>query len=63
MRLTDFWERMDAVLGPAYSHSWARDVVLADLGVTVDQAIASGIDTKIIWHAVCDTVEVPGTLT
>ena len=63
VRLTDFWERMDVVLGPSYSRSWASDVVLADLGMTVDQAIARGVDTKVIWGAVCETVEVPGTLT
>jgi hypothetical protein len=36
--------------------------VLPPLGCTVDQAIASGIDTKEVWRAVCATVEVPGTL-
>ncbi len=63
MRLTDFWERMETVLGPSYAHSWARDVVLSDLGLTVDQAIAAGMDTKEVWRAVCASVEVPGTLT
>ncbi len=62
MRLTDFWERMDEVLGPSYSRSWARDVVLPPLGLTVDAAIASGVDTVDIWRAVCTVVEVPGTL-
>jgi len=43
VRLTDFWERMEEVFGPAYAHSWANDVVLPPLGLTVEQAIASGI--------------------
>jgi hypothetical protein len=62
VRLTDFWDRLEQVLGPAYAHSWAHDVVLPPLGVTVDQAIARGIDTKDIWRAVCETTEVPGVL-
>ncbi len=62
VRLTDFWERMELVLGPAYAHSWAHDVVLPPLGLTVEQAIADGVETKAIWRAVCATTEVPGTL-
>lgn len=62
VRLTDFWERMDHVLGSAYAHSWAHDIVLADLGQTVDEAIAAGIDTKDIWRAVCGQLDVPATL-
>ena len=63
MRLTDFWERMETVLGPQYAHSWAIDVVLPPLGMTVDAAIAAGFDTKDIWRAVCATIDVPSTLT
>lgn len=62
MRLTDFWDRMEQVLGPAYARSWSHDVVLPPLGMTVDEAIARGVDTKDIWRAVCVTVEVPGVL-
>lgn len=62
MRLTDFWDRMEQVLGPAYAHSWARDVVLPPLGMTAAEAIAAGVDTKDVWRAVCATVEVPGVL-
>ncbi|MFM9134511.1 MAG: DUF3046 domain-containing protein [bacterium] len=63
MRLTDFWERMDAVFGAEYARSWAGDYVLADLGDrTVLQAIDAGIDTREIWDAVCGAVEVPGLL-
>ncbi len=47
VRLTDFWERMETVFGPAYARSWAHDVVLPVLGLTVDEAIDSGIDTRI----------------
>ena len=63
VRLADFWERMDQVFGPAYARSWAHDVVLPPLGLTVEQAISAGVDTKDIWRAVCATTEVPAVLT
>ncbi len=62
VRLTDFWERMDEVFGPSYALSWAHDMVLPPLGMTVIEAIAAGIDTKDIWRAVCASTEVPGVL-
>ena len=62
MRLTDFWDRMDQLHGPGYSHSWARDVVLPPLGCTVTEAITRGTDTKEIWRAVCVVVDVPASL-
>ncbi len=53
MRLTDFWARMDAALGAGYARSWAHDHVLAGLGGrTVDEAIADGEDTLVVWRAV-----------
>ncbi|MGI9197563.1 MAG: DUF3046 domain-containing protein [Candidatus Nanopelagicales bacterium] len=63
MRLTDFWERMDAVFGPEYARSWAGDFVIATLGDrTVLQAIDAGVDTREIWDGVCGVVEVPALL-
>lgn len=63
MRLTDFWDRMDQVFGADYAHSWAKDVVLEALGCTVDEAITGGVETKVIWRAVCAQVDVPSQLT
>lgn len=63
MRLTDFWERMDAVFGQTYARSWSRDVVVPGLGCTVDVALARGDDAKEVWRAVCACTEVPSTLT
>lgn len=62
MRLTDFWERMDLALGPSYARSWAQDVVLPNLGVTVNQALLAGIETKVIWRAVCQAADVPDAI-
>ncbi|MDA3021342.1 MAG: DUF3046 domain-containing protein [Actinomycetota bacterium] len=62
MSLADFWERMDFVLGPVYSRSWANDFVLTGIGLTVVQAIAAGVETREIWRAVCAATEVPSAL-
>lgn len=63
VRLTDFWERMDALFGADYAKSWARDYSLSALdGRTVEQAIAGGIETRDIWEAVCGVVDVPALL-
>jgi hypothetical protein len=62
MRRSDFWERLDAVLGEGYASSWSRDVVLPALGSTVQQAFDTGTDTRAVWEAVCDVIEVPSFL-
>lgn len=62
MRRSDFWERLDAVLGPQYARSWAQDVVLPALGATVEQAFDRGEDASVVWKAVCEVVEVPSFL-
>ena len=63
MRLTMFWERMRAFFGDTYADSVAKDHVIAGLGDrTVNKALADGEDAKVIWHAVCDTFNVPESL-
>lgn len=63
MRLTDFWERLDEVLGTAYSRSWASDVVITSLaGRTVRQALDDGEDVQSVWRAVCEVMDVPAHL-
>jgi len=62
MRLSDFWERMDTLIGPAYTKSWGSDIVLPRLEKTVDEAISAGIETNEIWRAVCEFMEVPANL-
>jgi hypothetical protein len=63
VRLTVFWERMNAQFGDRYAASVARDYVLAGLGHrTVEQALADGVDPKIIWREVCADFDVPERL-
>jgi hypothetical protein len=58
--LTEFWSRMDEALTPAYSHSWAHDFVLSELGSrTAEQALADGEDAVTVWRAVHATLELP----
>lgn len=53
MKLTEFWDRMEAHFGVAYARSWAKDTVLAELaGRTVAEALASGVETVEVWRAV-----------
>ena len=60
MRLTVFWERMNARFGAAYADSVARDLVIARLGGrTVVAALEAGEDPAVVWAAVCEAVEVP----
>ena len=63
MRLTLFWERMNAQFGEAYAQSVAKDFVLAGLGGrTVERALADGEDAKKVWRAVSDAFNVPEDL-
>lgn len=60
MQLTTFWARMRAQFGDAYAASVAKDHVITILGGrTVDQALADGEDAKVVWHAVCETFDIP----
>lgn len=62
MRLTEFWERMGIRFGAAYAASVAADYRLPALGMTVNEAIAAGVETKQIWRAVCAEFEMPASL-
>jgi Protein of unknown function (DUF3046) len=63
VRLTAFWDRMGAQFGELYAQSVAKDFVFAKLGDrTIERALAEGVDTKLVWRAVCDTFDVPETL-
>jgi hypothetical protein len=51
--LTDFWWRMEQVFGAVYAASVATDQVLPQLGGrTVQQALAAGEETVVVWRAV-----------
>jgi hypothetical protein len=65
VRLTDFWARLEEAFGPAYAGSIAVDQVLPQLhGRTIEQALAEGEETVVVWRAVCAAYpdRVPGRL-
>ncbi|SCL33293.1 Protein of unknown function [Micromonospora pallida] len=54
MRLTDFWSRLEEAFGAGYAASIARDQVLSQLGGrTIEEALARGEQTHVVWRAVC----------
>ena len=60
MRHTEFWQRMDLVLGPAYARVWAQQQHLSALdGRTVDEALAAGEPPKVVWRAVAEALSLP----
>jgi hypothetical protein len=63
VRLTEFWDRMNAQFGDVYAQSVAKDFVFDQLGGrTVERALADGVDAKAVWRAVCETFKVPESL-
>jgi hypothetical protein len=60
MRHTEFWARMELVLGPSYARVWARQQVLSALdGRSVDEALEAGEPPKVVWRAVADVLSLP----
>ena len=63
VRLTEFWDRMNAQFGDIYAQSGAKDFVFDQLGGrTIERALADGVDAKAVWRAVCETFKVPESL-
>ena len=61
--MTAFWDRMRAQFGEVYAQSLAKDYVFASLDErTIEQALADGVDVKVIWRAVCEAFDVPENL-
>lgn len=53
---------MEAEFGVAYAESFARDYVVRELGGrTVVEALGAGEDAKIVWRAVCDSMNLPAS--
>lgn len=51
---------MEAALGPAYARAWASQYVIADLGSrTAEQALADGVEPKVVWRAVWAALDLP----
>jgi hypothetical protein len=53
---------METRFGAAYARSVAADYRLPELGATVDEALAKGVEAKEVWRAVCAEFDVPNQL-
>jgi hypothetical protein len=63
VRLTEFRGLMQAQFGPIRAPSVVQDHVFSALdGRTADEALAAGVDPKVVWFAVCDDFDVPEAL-
>ena len=63
MRHTEFWTRMDEVLGSAYARTWAESQVIGALGGrTVREALDAGHDPKTVWREVWRVLDLPPSL-
>ena len=62
VRITEFWRRMEQRFGASYAASVAADYRLPELGCTVNEAFAGGMEAKDIWRAVCAEFEMPAQL-
>lgn len=60
MRNREFWQLVDEVFGAQYGKTLASDQYLTELdNQTAAQAIEAGVDPRIVWHALCDALDVP----
>jgi hypothetical protein len=53
---------MNARFGESYAASLAADYRLPKLGSTIDEALATGVEAKEVWRAVCAEFEMPAAL-
>ncbi|MEZ0449234.1 DUF3046 domain-containing protein [Cellulomonas sp. ICMP 17802] len=60
MRLREFWQLVDEVLGNAHGRELARELVLRGLDQrTAMQALDDNVEPRTVWHALCDELEIP----
>ena len=59
MRLSEFRQALKDEFGESYGRVLTRDLVLASLGNTADQALAGGVPARDVWLALCAETDVP----
>ena len=60
MRLSEFWLAVSDEFGDQYGRVLTSDLVLGDIGgLTAEQAIRAGVNTREIWLALCEATDVP----
>lgn len=60
MRYRELTELVDDVLGPAQGRILLDELVLDGLGNrTGTAALAEGVEPRLVWHALCDALDIP----
>lgn len=60
MKLSEFWLAVSDEFGEAYGRVITHDLVLGEVGgLTAEQAIKAGVNTRDIWLALCKAADVP----
>ena len=54
MRISDLRERLTLSFGESWAPSFSADIAISELGsLTVNQALAAGLEANESWKAVC----------
>jgi len=62
MKLSEFRLAVSDEFGEAYGRVITHDLVLGSLGgLTADQAIKAGLNTREVWLALCRAADVPSS--
>lgn len=60
MREREFWELLEEVFGRGYGRSLSVDQRLTALdNMTVVEALAAGVEPRVVWNVLCDQMDVP----
>lgn len=60
MREREFWQLLEEIFGRSYGRSLSRDQRMPGLdGRTVVEALADGIEPRVVWNVLCDQMDVP----
>ncbi|MBB2955352.1 hypothetical protein FHX77_000760 [Bifidobacterium commune] len=60
MKEREFWQLLEEVLGRSYGRSVAQDQVLPSFGgMTVVEALADGVEPRVVWNVLCDELQIP----
>ena len=59
MRQSHFWALLEDEFGSANAGVIASSLELPGLKTTAQQALATGVDARVVWEAVCDLHDIP----
>jgi len=60
VRFREFWQLVDEVLGSAHGRELTRSLVIGALDDrTPEQALDAGVEPRVVWHALCDELDIP----